>query len=101
LGEAARGRTSSIRTGHEEFDGGLFRFESKSGAQIRPLATAFTKAEKQSESARAHGDVRPTVATALLHPEGKEAIVSFRVRGFDDMRATVAALAIQLGLVEP
>jgi hypothetical protein len=93
--------TSSIRTGHEEFAGGLVRFESKSGAQIRPMVTAFTKAERQSEAARAIGDTRPTVVMALLQPEGKEAIVSFRVRSDDDMRATVAALAIQLGLIEP
>jgi hypothetical protein len=91
--------TSSIRTGHEEFDGGLVRFECKSGAQIRPLVTAFTKAEKQSEAARAVGDTRPTVVMALLQPEGKEAIVSFRVRNDDDMRSTVAAMAMQLGLI--
>ena len=40
--------TSSIHTGHEEFAGGLVRFECKSGAQVGPLITAFTKAEKQS-----------------------------------------------------
>jgi hypothetical protein len=90
---------SSIRTGHEEFDGGLVRFECKSGAQVGPMITAFSKAEKQSEAARAHGDTRPTVVMALLQPEGKEAIVSFRVRGDDEMRATVAALATQLGLM--
>jgi len=93
--------TSSIRTGHEEFAGGLVRFEAKSGAQIRPLVTAFTKAERQSEAARAIGDSWPTVVMALLHAEGKEAIVSFRARNDDDMRATVAALATQLGLIEP
>jgi hypothetical protein len=43
---------------------------------------------------------RPTVVMALLQPEGKEAIVSFRVRRDDDMRATVAAMAMQLGLIE-
>jgi hypothetical protein len=92
--------TSSIRTGHEEHQGGTVRFEVKSGAQIRPAVTAFTKAEKQSEAARAIGDNRPTVVMALLQPEGKEAIVSFRVRNDDDMRSTVAALALQLGVVD-
>jgi hypothetical protein len=91
--------TSSIRTGHEEHLGGSLRVEVKSGAQVGPMIRAFTKAEKQSEAARAIGDTRPTVVMALLHPEGKEAIVSFRVRSDDDMRATVAALANQLGLL--
>ena len=91
--------TSSIHTGHEEFAGGLVRFECKSGAQVGPMITAFTKAEKQSETARAIGYTRPTVVMALLQPEGKEAIVSFRVRSGDDMRVTVAAMAMQLGLL--
>jgi hypothetical protein len=64
------------------------------------MITAFTNAERQSEAARAIGDTRPTVIMSLLQPEGKEAIVSFRVRGDDDMRATVAALATELGLLQ-
>jgi hypothetical protein len=90
---------STIYTGHEEHASGLVRFEAKSGAQIRPLVTAFTKAEAQSEAARAVGDTRPTVVMALLQPEGKEAIVAFRARSEDQMRVTVAALATQLGIL--
>jgi hypothetical protein len=91
--------TSSIHTGHEEHAGGLVRFEAKSGAQIRPLVTAFTKADKQSEAARAIGDARPTVVMALLQPEGKEAIVAFRASNALQMRETVAAMAMQMGLI--
>jgi hypothetical protein len=91
--------TNGIKTGHEEHAGGLVRFEAKSGAQIRPLVTAFTKAEMQSEAARAIGDTRPTVVMALLQPEGKEAIVAFRASHALQMRETVAAMAMQLGLL--
>jgi hypothetical protein len=91
--------TSSIRTGHEEFDGGLVRFECKSGAQVRPMITAFTKAEKQSEASRSIGDTRPTVIMALLRPEGKEAIMSVRIRSDDEMRAFAATLATQVGVM--
>jgi hypothetical protein len=91
--------TNGIKTGHEEHAGGLVRFEAKSGAQIRPLVTAFTKAEKQSEAARAIGDTRPTVVMALLQPEGKEAIVAFRASNALQMRETVYALAVQMGLL--
>jgi hypothetical protein len=91
--------TSTIHTGHEEFAGGLVRFECKSGAQIRPMVTAFSKAEAQSEAARAIGDTRPTVVMALLQPEGQEAIIAFRARNAGQMKETIAALAIQLGLI--
>lgn len=94
-------KSSSLSTGHEEFAGGLVRFEIKSGAQVRPLRTAFGKAEAQSEAARALGDNRPFVMGSLAEANGKEMIVAFRVRNEDDMRATVAALAMQLGLIEP
>jgi hypothetical protein len=90
--------TSSIQTGHEEFAGGLLRFECKSGVQVRPMITAFAQAEKQSEAARPIGDTRPTVIMALLHPEGKEAIMSVRIRNVVEMRAFAAALAEQVGL---
>lgn len=93
-------RTSSIQTGHEEHAQGLVRFEAKSGAQVKALVTSHTNAEAQSEAARAHGDNRPVIVMSLLHPTGKEAIVSFRARNDDEFRMTVAALAMQLGLIE-
>jgi hypothetical protein len=63
------------------------------------MITAFAKAEKQSEAARAIGDTRPTVIMALLPPEGKEAIMSVRIRNDDEMRAFAAALATQVGVM--
>lgn len=89
---------SSLRTGHEEHHGGLLRWESKSGAQVRPMFTAFEKAEKQAEANRSFGDNRPFVMTARVQPHSKEAIMTFRVRNNDDLKTIVAALAEQLGL---
>jgi hypothetical protein len=64
--------TSSIHTGHEEFAGGLVRFECKSGAQIRPMVTAFSKAEAQSEVARAIGDTRRPSSWRSYNPRGRK-----------------------------
>jgi hypothetical protein len=118
---------SSIRTGHEEYDGGTVLRESKSGKQVKPLHTAFTKAEKraldlwaaevdikelgplltaylkaetQSNASRRIGDTRPFLMMARLQPEGKEAIVTFRAKDDQAFRDMVAALAKQLGLFD-
>jgi hypothetical protein len=88
----------SLRPGNEEDYQGMLRMESKSGAIVRPLFTAYLKAEAQSESARPIGDVRPFVLTARLKPEGKDGLVVLRESKLEE---TVYALACQLGLIEP
>ena len=44
------------------------RYENKAGKLAGPVATAYLKAESQSEAARAVGDLRPFVAT--FSPDG-------------------------------
>jgi hypothetical protein len=88
----------SMRPGNEEDYQGLLRMESKSGAIVRPLFTAYLKAETQSEAARPVGDVRPFVLTARLKPEGKDGLIVLRETKLEE---TVYALAVQLGLIEP
>lgn len=80
----------------EELFSGALRVEVKSGAQVRPMDTAFQKARKQSEAARAHGDVRPFVMIAKAQPGSKDGIVAFRE---SDIRAVAYALAENLGLL--
>lgn len=55
-------------TRHEEHWGGAFRVEVKAGKQIDPIWTRYLLAEKQSEHARAIGDVRPFLMIAM--PDG-------------------------------
>lgn len=43
----------------EEAWSSAFRWETKSGKQVNPIATRFLLAEKQSEGGRPVGDVRP------------------------------------------
>lgn len=83
-------------TRHEELLGGLVRWESKAGAQVKPMWTAFLKAENQSEQARPFGDTRPFVMTASVDGQSDH-LVCFRV---SKLAETVAALAEQLGLVD-
>lgn len=80
----------------EELYPGELRVEVKSGAQVRPMATAFEKARKQSEAARAVGDVRPFLMVSKVQPEGKGGIVAFRV---EDLTSVAYALANHLGLL--
>lgn len=58
--------TSSIKTGHEEFSPGLIRFESKDGAQSKPVFTWYDKVKAQSDAARALGNNRVFVGTATM-----------------------------------
>jgi hypothetical protein len=87
----------SLRPGNEEDFGGLVRMESKSGAIVRPLFTAYMRAEQQSEASRARGDLRPFVFTARMNPEGKDGLIVLRESKLEE---TVFALAVQLGLIE-
>lgn len=47
------------RNTHEEAWEDPFRWEVKSGAQVRPVVTAYLKTRAQSEATRAIGDHRP------------------------------------------
>jgi hypothetical protein len=86
-----------MRPSNEELYLGLVRTEVKSGAIVRPMYTAYLKAEAQSEAARARGDLRPFVMAARMNPQGKDGLVVFRESKLEE---TVYALAVQLGLIE-
>lgn len=92
--------TSSIATGHEEYEASPIRREAKSGAQVKPLATAFRKARAQSDLSRALGDNRPFVLDATPEPEGKETITAFAHRSREDYINAVYALAILAGIID-
>jgi hypothetical protein len=55
------------------------RLEVKAGAQVGPMATRYLKAEKQSEAARAIGDVRPFVFVAMPDGWGSEGLFICRL----------------------
>ncbi len=63
------------RPGDEENWAGSVRAEVKSGAQVKPLHTAWAKAAAQSEAARPIGDTRPFVMVARVSPTGKDGLV--------------------------
>lgn len=87
---------TGVNSRHEELVGGLVRWEAKAGAQVRPMWTAYTKAEAQSERARPIGDNRPFVFTAAPD-DSSDQLISFRMSKVVD---TVTALAQQLGIME-
>lgn len=84
----------TLSPGHEEHALGTVRLEVKSGKQAGPVATAYLKAEAQSEEARPFGDHRPFVA--CFEPLGwSDGLVVIRR---SRLAETVAALAEQLGM---
>ena len=84
-------------TRHEEHAGGNVRWEAKAGAQIKPMWTAFLKAEAQSEAQRPMGDTRPFVMTAA--PDGiSDQLVAFRLSQISEV---VVGLADGLGFFDP
>lgn len=89
---------NSMRPGHEEQYGGTIRMEAKSGSQVKAVWTAYLKAEAQSELARPVGDTRPFVMSARVSPTGKDGLLVIRE---SHLNATVYALAVQLGMIEP
>lgn len=80
-------------TRHEEHLGGGVRWEAKAGAQVKPMWTAFLKAEQQSEQVRAMGDTRPFVMTAA--PDGdSDQLFACRLSVLPEV---IAAIAEQWG----
>jgi hypothetical protein len=77
--------------------GGTVRLEVKSGAIVRPMFTAYLKAEAQSEASRSRGDVRPFVMAARVNPQGNDGLIVLRE---SKLTETVYALAVQLGLID-
>lgn len=75
-------------TRHEEHLGGLIRWEAKAGAQVKPMWTAFLRAEAQSELARALGDNRPFVMTAAADGQSDQ-LVAFRLSKLVDVLAAL------------
>lgn len=84
-------------TRHEEHAGGNVRWEAKAGAQVKPMWTAFLRAEAQSEQQRPMGDNRPFVMTAA--PDGiSDQLVAFRLSQISEV---VIGLADGLGFFDP
>jgi len=81
------GRMSTV-TANEENWRHRVRAEVKAGKQVGPVATAFLKAEKQSEAARPVGDPRPFVWVAMPD-DMSDGIVAFRLSALE---AVVSAL---------
>jgi len=65
------------------------RYESKAGAQVGPIATRYLAAEKQSEQARATGDVRPFVFLAMPDEWGTDGLIVFRLSRAVDVIASL------------
>lgn len=84
---------AGVNSRHEEHWGGnLIRVEVKAGAQVSPIATRFEAARRQSEAARALGDIR-AFAMIAMPDDTREGIVLMRLSEF---AAIVAALDEQL-----
>ena len=84
--------STGFRPGHEEFAGGLVRWEQKHGSQSQPVITRYRRSRAQSDAARALGDHRPFVAT-FSYDGTFVAVIDM-----DELAEAVAALAEQLGL---
>jgi hypothetical protein len=75
---------AGANTRHEELWGGAMRVEVKAGAQVRPVFTAFLRAESQSEQHRPMGDPRPFALIAM--PDGtSDGLVVMRLSQFTQL----------------
>lgn len=61
------------------------RLEIKAGQQVGPMATKYLAAEKQSNAARAHGDVRPFVFVAMPDDWGTDGLMVVRLSVFREL----------------
>lgn len=85
LGLAATGKAGSR---HEEHWSGMFRAESKAGAQVGPIATRFYAAKAQSDAAKALGDIRPFIMIAM--PDGtSDGIILMTLTEFSEVVALI------------
>jgi hypothetical protein len=81
LGLSATGKAGSR---HEEHWSGMFRVESKAGAQVGPIATRFYAARAQSDASKALGDVRPFIMIAM--PDGRsDGIILMTLKEFSEL----------------
>jgi hypothetical protein len=94
-------KIGSFYAGHEEMMDGPTRIEIKTGAQIKPMVTAYDKHKAQSDAARRIGDTRPFVLHVLPLPHGKRQLTTFESNSDDEYKAVVYALAVHCGLIEP
>jgi hypothetical protein len=79
-----------VNSRHEELWGGSLRLEVKAGAQIGPIVTRYRAAERQSEAARSHGDVRPFVMVCM--PDGEsDGLVVMKLSVLGDLMAIISA----------
>ena len=77
-------------TRHEENWGGYFRTEVKAGAQVGPIFTRFRLAERQSNAAKALGDIRPFIMVAM--PDGTtDGIVLMSLSEFSELAAMLTS----------
>jgi hypothetical protein len=94
-------KIGSMYAGHEEHYDGETRIEVKTGAQIRPLVTAFDKHKAQSEASRPIGDVRPFVLHVRPMPNGTRQLTTFESNSDDEYRQTLYAMCVQAGVTVP
>ena len=80
----------SLGADHEENWRGAVRVEVKSGAQVRPAWTAYSRMEDQSEASRPIGDLRPFVGVAMV--DGiTDGVVMVRLSRLYEVAAAIVA----------
>ena len=94
-------KVGSMYAGQEEHYDGETRIEIKTGAQVKPMVTAFDKHKAQSEAARPIGDERPFVLHVRLNPYGKRQLTTFESNSTDEYRQTLYAMCLQAGVNVP
>lgn len=93
-------KIGSFYAGHEEHMDGETRIEIKTGAQIKPLVTAYDKHKKQSDAAKRFGDNRPFVLHVKPEPNGKRQLTTFESFSDEDHRSTLYAMAVHAGVID-
>lgn len=75
-------RFSPTDANEENWKDPILRWEVKSGAQVKPIATKFLAIEDQSNAARSIGDCRPVALLAMPPQWGNEGLVVMRASDF-------------------
>jgi hypothetical protein len=88
-------KAGSIYAGHEKYYDGETRIDVKTGAQIRPMITAFDKHKAQREASRPLGDVRPFVLHVRPSPNGKRQLTTFESNSDSEYRQPLYAMCLQ------
>lgn len=94
-------KAGSFFAGHEEQYDGETRIEIKTGAQVRPVFTAFDKHKKQSDASRPIGDVRPFVLHVKPSAQTKRQLTVFESNSDEEYAQTLYALCLHAGVQVP